>query len=110
MKVVLAAYSDPLAERFQDFPPGAEVSLDFKDFSSETMMMMLNFMYTTDININEDNVGELMHCALEMEARYIHTIRCNSVKYDFLLMLHIMYSAFLGLNQTIVICNKITIK
>ena len=34
-KVVLAAYSDPLAERFQDFPPAAEICLDFTDFCSK---------------------------------------------------------------------------
>lgn len=70
--MVLAAYSEPLAARSQDYAPGAEINLDFRDFSRDTVLSVLTFIYTTDINITEDTVGELVHCTLEMEVSGVY--------------------------------------
>jgi hypothetical protein len=43
-KVVLAAYSDPLAERFQDFSPSTEISLDFTDFDSKVFIDFIDLL------------------------------------------------------------------
>lgn len=49
-KVVLAAYSDPLAERFQDFLPSTEISLDFTDFDSKVFINCIDLL--TDLCVD----------------------------------------------------------
>jgi len=56
--MALAAYSQYLEERFQQFPVSDVVTIDLSDFGMETVVSVLNFVYTTEVVIDKQSVGE----------------------------------------------------
>lgn len=58
-RVVLGAYSDTLNKTFQGYNSGDMVKLDLTDFRSEIVMAVLNFMYTTELDLNCHVIGQV---------------------------------------------------
>jgi|SRR6218665_153259 len=58
-RVVLGAYSDTLNRTFQGYHSNDIVKLDLTDFRSEVVMAILNFMYTTELELNCHVIGQV---------------------------------------------------
>ena len=65
-KAAMAAYSNVLGERFASMPFGNTATIDLTDLPPETVLAVLEFIYTTDISISDANVGSLLFCASEL--------------------------------------------
>ena len=65
-KIALGAFSESLTKKFSEFPQGEVMCIDMSDFSHGTIRAVLNFLYTTEINITEGNVGSILRCANEL--------------------------------------------
>jgi len=65
-KTVLAAYSDFLIQRFSEYPPGEVVSIDMTDFTVDIITAVIRFVYTTEIELTDKNVGPIMKCSDEL--------------------------------------------
>ena len=59
-KVAVASYSQFLADLLCQYPKGEVVCVDMHDFSKGTVMLALTFVYTTDIDITDNNVEEIL--------------------------------------------------
>ena len=65
-KVALAAYSDALDEKLKDFTPSDVIAINMCDFQYDVVHMMLHFIYTVEIDLNIDNIGPVLACAIEL--------------------------------------------
>jgi hypothetical protein len=65
-KIALGAFSESLTRKFSEFPQGEVMCIDMSDFSYSTIYSVLNFLYTTEINITQENVGAILRCASEL--------------------------------------------
>ena len=65
-KAALAAYSEFLVQRFSEYPAGEIVSIDMTDFTVDIITCVLNFVYTTEVELTDKSVGPVMKCADEL--------------------------------------------
>ena len=65
-KVAVASYSQFLADLLCKYPKGEVVCVDMHDFAKGTVMLVLTFVYTTDIDISDNNVEDVLACSLEL--------------------------------------------
>lgn len=70
-KVALGAYSEKLSKNFSEFPITELLTIDLREFSKESVYVVLVFVYTTELNINNKNVGEVLSCASELEITHV---------------------------------------
>ena len=65
-KMAFAAHSTALADKFAEYPSDEIISLDLADFQADIVFAITSFLYTTDLEINDDNVGQLLTCGAEL--------------------------------------------
>ncbi|ELU17732.1 hypothetical protein CAPTEDRAFT_217877 [Capitella teleta] len=65
-RVVFAAHSQILAEKFAHFGPDQIVTIQLSDFAVKPVFELTQFLYTTDLCLTVDNVAEIYKCAAEL--------------------------------------------
>jgi len=65
-KLAVAAYSDTLAQQFYQFPPEEIVAIDLQQFSRDLVRSIVAFVYTTRIDITDQNIDDTLGCSLHM--------------------------------------------
>ena len=70
-KVALGAYSEKLSKNFAEFPITELLTIDLREFSKESVHVILLFVYTTELNISNMNVAEVLSCSAELDITYV---------------------------------------
>ena len=70
-RVALGAYSEKLSNSFADYPMTELLTINVKEFSKAAVHVILVFIYTTELNVTDGNVGEVLNCASELEIIYV---------------------------------------
>ena len=65
-KVVLASYSQVMADLLCKYPKSKCVHIDMSDYDRVTVMSVLSFLYTTDVDITDTNVAKILACSTEL--------------------------------------------
>lgn len=65
-KLVMAAYSDTLCARFSEYPLSQAITISLREFGSNTVQALLEFMYTTELHLTVLIVGEMLALATEL--------------------------------------------
>jgi hypothetical protein len=65
-RVVFAANSPTLAEKFSHFGPDQIVTIQLSDFAVKPVFELTQFLYTSDLRLNVENVAEIYKCAAEL--------------------------------------------
>ena len=73
-KLVMAAYSDSLCKRFADYPLSQAITISLREYSSDVVIALLEFMYTIELKLTYMNVGELLSLAKELGIP--HVVNC----------------------------------
>jgi len=58
-RVALGAYSDALASVLGTYSSGDVIRLDLTDFQSEAVVTILRFLYTTELHLDCNTVGQV---------------------------------------------------
>jgi len=58
-RVALGAYSDALSSVLGAYSSGEVIRLDLTDFSSEAIITILRFLYTTELHLDCNTVGQV---------------------------------------------------
>jgi len=58
-RVVLGAYSETLASVLGTYNSGEVIRLDLMDFHSEAVVTILRFLYTTELRLDCNTVGQV---------------------------------------------------
>lgn len=58
-RVALGAYSEALSSVLGSYSSGEIIRLDLTDFQSEAVITILRFLYTTELHLDCDTVGQV---------------------------------------------------
>lgn len=82
-KLLLCAYSQAIMYECQNFPHGNIVSLDLSDYPVEIVWELLNFIYTANLEIHQDNLTDLLKLAAELDIKeVVHLCEDFMEKFD----------------------------
>lgn len=65
-KVVFVAHSPALAEILRHYSPNKIISIHLTDFTSSAVFQIAKFLYTAELNLTLENIGEVYHCSSEL--------------------------------------------
>ena len=60
-RVALAAYSDAMASVLGEYSSTEVIRLDLSDFESQAVVTILRFLYSTELHLDCNTVGEVHH-------------------------------------------------
>lgn len=82
-KIALAAHSEALAARFADYQTNEVLALDLCEFSCASIYIILYFVYTTELVLEEADLGEIVAAAVELGLTCLIEIAKNHLsRYD----------------------------
>ena len=64
-KIALGAYSNVLTEKFQQQPSGSVCHLHLTSYNAAVIHSILEFVYTTDMSLNDHVIDPVLGCSLE---------------------------------------------
>ena len=65
-KVALGAYSNRLLEEFNNHTNDKAYTLNVSGFTARTIGQILNFIYTTNLELTDDNIESMIGCSLAL--------------------------------------------